>query len=44
MNAEECNRAKSVDIIINKYIDDYIFRKEMKNELCNLYLRNKICG
>ena len=42
MNAEECNREKSVDIIINKYIDDYIFRKEMKNELLQIKIRKNV--
>lgn len=33
MNPEELNKVKHMDMVINKYIDDYIFRKEMKYAL-----------
>lgn len=38
-NEEECSRVKHVDKIVNRYLDDYIFRKEMKNELLQIKVK-----
>ncbi len=36
---EELKKATRVDTILSKYIDDYLFRKEMKNELLKLKVK-----
>lgn len=41
-NKEECLKAQNVDIILNTYINDYIFRREMKNELLQIKIRRNI--
>ena len=38
-NAEEVSKATQIDTILSKYIDDYLFRKEMKNELIKLKVK-----
>ena len=36
---EDLYKAKQVDEIVSKYIDDYIFRKEMKRELLQIKVK-----
>ena len=36
LNEEELKKVKSLDIVLAKYIDDYIFRKNMKYELMRI--------
>ena len=38
-NQEELFKAKQIDEIVSKYIDDYIFRKEMKRELLEIKVK-----
>ena len=39
---DDVNTAKQMDEVLNKYIDDYVFRKEMNKELLNVKI-NKSC-
>lgn len=36
---EQIDRANRLDSILSKYVDDYLFRKEMKNELLKLTVK-----
>lgn len=38
-NKEDLNYAKQIDNVLNRYIDDYCFRKEMKHSLQTLKIR-----
>ena len=38
-NSSEIEKAKEIDNIIGKYIDDYNFRKEIKNGLMSLKIK-----
>ena len=38
-NEEELTMASKIDYVINKYIEDYFFRKDMKNRLLNIKVR-----
>lgn len=38
-NKEELEKVKELDNILGKYIDDYTFRKEIKNGLMNLKIK-----
>ncbi len=38
-NKEELKKISDIDTVLSKYIDDYIFRKEMKYELLQIKLR-----
>ena len=41
-NKEELNVAHKVDTIISKYIDDYIFRRELKDGLVKITVRRSV--
>lgn len=38
-NEEEINKIKELDSILSKYIDDYLFRKEIKNSILKIKVR-----
>lgn len=38
-NLEDINRVKQLDYVINKYIDDYLFRKEMQKQILTIKVR-----
>ena len=42
-NADEVSTVKKMDEVLNKYIDDYVFRKEMTKELLKVRI-NKKCA
>ena len=42
-NVEDVNTAKKMDEVLNKYIDDYVFRKEMNKELLKVKI-NRSCA
>lgn len=35
-NEEDLKRVEKIDFVLNKYIEDYFFRKDMKNRLLNV--------
>ena len=35
-NEDNLRRVEKIDFVLNKYIDDYFFRKDMKNRLLNV--------
>ncbi len=39
---EELKKVTKVDTIVSKYIDDYLFRKEMKKELLTIKVRRSV--
>ena len=41
LNEEELNKVFTLDKVLAKYIDDYIFRKTMKFELTQIKITNK---
>ena len=41
LNDEEINKVRTIDKVLAKYIDDYSFRKTMKNELIQVKFKNK---
>ena len=41
LNKEELDKVKTIDKVLAKYIDDYIFRKTMKNELLQVRYSSK---
>lgn len=41
LNAEELKKAKELDHVLSKYIDDYIFRKTMKYELSRVTFESR---
>lgn len=41
LNEEELNKVITLDKVLAKYIDDYIFRKTMKFELTQIKITNK---
>lgn len=38
-NSEDINQVKQLDYVIGKYIDDYLFRKEMQREIVNIRIK-----
>ena len=38
-NPDELNKVVEIDKVLNKYIDDYVFRSEMKYELTQIKVR-----
>ena len=38
-NSEEIKKIEELDIILSKYIDDYVFRKEIKEGLLNIKVK-----
>ncbi len=38
-NLEDVERIKQLDHVVNKYIDDYLFRKEMQKEILNIRVK-----
>lgn len=38
-NKEDVETAQKLDCVIEKYLDDYFFRKDMKNRLLNIKVR-----
>ncbi|HOB26348.1 MAG TPA: hypothetical protein PLB45_03690 [Bacilli bacterium] len=38
-NRVEVAKLEELDIVLNKYVDDYFFRKELKAEMCNVKVR-----
>ena len=38
-NAEDVERVKQLDYVINKYIDDFLFRKELQKEILTIKVR-----
>lgn len=39
-STEQVNEIKKLDEALNKYIDDYIFRKELKRQILSVKVRN----
>ena len=42
LNDEEISKIKSLDEVLAKYIDDYTFRKTMKNQLLQVKFNNRV--
>ncbi len=40
---DELNKAREFDMVLNKYVNDYAFRKEMKKEISNLKINKRTC-
>ena len=41
LDSESINKVEQLDIVLAKYIDDYIFRKTMKYELSRIKIEDK---
>ena len=41
-DAEGLEKARSMDTIVNKYIEDYTFRQEMKKELLTIKIKSTV--
>lgn len=41
LDLESIKKVKQLDLVLSKYIDDYIFRKTMKYELSQIKIYNK---
>lgn len=42
-NNEDIKMVKNIDYVLNKYTEDYLFRKEMKHEIVNIKIK-KSCS
>ena len=41
MNEEELKKVNTIDKVLAKYVDDYTFRKAMKNELIQVRFKTR---
>ena len=39
-NNDDIKRIETLDIILGKYVDDYVFRKEIKKQVMSISVRN----
>lgn len=39
-NEEEISLVERIDFVINKYIDDYLFRKQMQKDMLNIRVKS----
>ena len=41
-NVDELKKVEEIDMILSKYIDDYVFRKEIKNGLLSIKVKRGV--